>query len=151
MTSCIYISPAPPMVTEADLIPQDKLLIINLDLSNRKEKWRVSIPTLDGGRMQDYPHFLYANDWLSTNFAKPRGKEEKKKSKGKGKAKPTSCNFVSASSRKVDFDDVLCTNSEDEQEDEIVYSTQTEAPVVVATRSGNPYHKNYDELAVGPS
>lgn len=62
-----------------------------------------------------------------------------------------SYNVMSASSRKIDFDVILYTYSEDEKEEEIIYSAQTEVPMVAATRSGNPYHKNYNEQTTKPS
>lgn len=68
-----------------------------------------------------------------------------------GKLKCKSYNVVSASSRKVDFDVILYTDSKDEEEDEIVHSDQTEVPMVAATRFGYPYYKNYHKPTVKPS
>lgn len=57
---------------------------------------------------------------------------------------------MSTSSKEVGSDVFLYTDSEDEEEEEIVYSTQTEAHIMAVTRLGKPYHKNYDDLTTGP-
>lgn len=70
----------------------------------------------------------------------------RKQEKGKQEqAKHRFCNAVSASSREVDSDVILYTESEDKEEEEIIYSAQAVVPIVAATRSGNPYHKNFNE------
>lgn len=53
------------------------------------------------------------------------------KSKGKGKETAKSYNVVGTSSREVDSNIIVDTNSKDDEEEEILYSAKTEVPIVV--------------------
>lgn len=84
-----------------------------------------------------YPHLLYDDGWLAESSSKSNGRVT---GKGKGKAEVRSksafSNVVSLSSRKIDSDFISYPKSEDNEE-VIVFSAQTEVPMIVATRSGN--------------
>lgn len=79
MTSCIHIGLAPPMVTKVDPIPQAKQQILNLDPDNQKEKEHIFIRTPDKDHICVHTHLLYANDWSSTTFMKPKEKDIKRR------------------------------------------------------------------------
>lgn len=62
-----------------------------------------------------------------------------------------SCNVVSASSRELDSFVTLYIESEDEEVEKIIYLAHIEVPMVAATRSCKPYHKNYNDPVAKPS
>lgn len=80
-----------------------------------------------------HPHHLYATDWSSTAFLKPREESDKMKTKGKLKCK--SCNMTSTSLSEIDSDAILYTNYKDEEEEKIAYSAQANVPVVAVIPS----------------
>lgn len=81
--------------------------------------------------------------WVYPDLYEDEGQEtivSNKKSKCKAKAKP--CNVMTTSLKKNDANLTHLTNIEEEK---IVLTTQTKASLLVATRLGHQYLKNYDE------
>jgi len=65
----------------------------------------------------------------------------------KSKEKASPCNVVCTSSREVETDVPLLTDSEEET---IVLAAELNAPLVAETRSGQSYLKKYDEMVGNP-
>jgi len=66
--------------------------------------------------------------------------------KSKGKAKALSCNVVCASSREAETDVPSLTDSEEET----IFLAAEPGRLVAETRSGQPYLKQYGEMAATP-
>lgn len=83
-------------------------------------------------------------------YHSPSQKEKKKKKYRYGQSQVQVqvyfYNVVSASSREADSDIISYPESKDDEE-EIVFSGQIETPMIAVTRSGNLYHKQYEEAS----
>src|SRR3954462_9346465 len=129
MISCIQFGQSPPTPTTVYPIPAVEMRIINSDPHHQQEKGLVSTPIPGGGTMWIHPDLLDEVSPWTTVF--------RKKSRGKTKQ----ANVIIASTIEPDSDVNSLTDSEKEEE---VLAAGITGPLAAATRSGQPYLRNYD-------
>src|SRR3954469_13578051 len=133
MTSCIQFGQSPPTPIAVYPIPAVEMRIINSDSHRQQEKGldRTTLP--GGGAMWIHPDLLdEVTPWTAVSRKKSRGKTKQ-------------ANVIIASSIEPDSDVNSLTNSEDEEE---VLAANVARPLAAATRSGQPYLRNYDNAPV---
>src|SRR5204863_1665887 len=97
------------------------------------EKGLVRTTLLGGGAMWIHPDLLdEVTPWTAVSRKKSRGKTKQ-------------ANVIIASSIEPDSDVNSLTDSEDEEE---VLAASATKPLAAATRSGQPYLRNYDDAPV---
>ena len=94
------------------------------------------VPTPRGETMWVNPDLMEGQQWTTVT-----------NNKSKGKAKASPCNVVGASSWESKTNVTSVTNSEEET---IILAAEPNAPLIVRTRSGQWYLKNYDEEVANP-
>src|SRR4051812_12859665 len=130
MTSCIHFGQSPLTPTAVYPIPAVKMRVINSDPHRQQEKGLVRT-TIPGGRIM----------WILPDLldeVTPCTTASRKKSRGKTKQ----ANVIIASTIEPDSDVNSLTDSEDEKE---VLAASVATPLAAATRSGQPYLRNYDD------
>src|SRR3954462_8663422 len=133
MTSCIQFGQSPPTPTAVYPIPAVEMRVINSDPHRQQEKGLVRT-TIPGGRtMWIHPDLV--------NEVTPWTTASHKRSKGKTKQ----ANVIIASIIEPDSDVNSLTDSEEEEE---VLAASVAGPLVAATRSSQPYLRNYDDAPV---
>src|SRR3954465_10643247 len=133
MASCLQFGQSLPTPTAVYPIPAVEMRIINSDPRHQREKGLVSTPIPEGGTMWIHPDLLDdVHPWTTVS---------RKKSKGKTKQ----ANFIIASTIELDSDVNSLTDSEKEEE---VLAADITGPLAAATRSGQPYLRNYDDSLV---
>src|SRR3954465_9712509 len=130
MTSCIQFGQSPPTPTAVYPIHAVEMRIINSDPHRQQEKGLVRTTIPGGGAMWIHPNLV--------NEVIPWTTVSRKKSRGKTKQ----ANVIIASSIEPDSDVNSLTDSEEEEE---VMAASVAGPLVAATRSGQPYLRNYDD------
>src|SRR5438270_10027220 len=113
--------------------------IINSDPHRQQEKGLVRTTLPGGGTMWIHPDLLdEVIPWTAFSRKKSRGKTKQ-------------ANVIIASTIEPDSDVNFLTDSEEEEE---VLAASVAGPLAAATRSGQPYLRNYDDSPVqqlGPS
>ena len=133
MTCCIQFGQSPPTPTAVYPIPAVEMRVINSDPHRQQEKGLVRMTIPGGGTMWIHPDLLEeVAPWTTVS---------RKKSRGKAKQ----ANVIIASTIEPDSDVNSLTDSEEEEE---VLVASVAAPLAAATRSGQPYLKNYDDAPV---
>src|SRR3954467_12401810 len=133
MTSCIQFGQSPPTPTAVYTIPAVEMRVINSNPHRQQEKGVVRTTIHGGGTMWIHPDFLdEVIPWTTVS---------RRKSKGKTKQ----ANVIIASAIEPDSDVNSLTDSEEEEE---VLTASVAGPLVAATRSGQPYLRNYDDAPV---
>src|SRR4051812_1908325 len=133
MTSCIQFGQSPPTSTTVYPIPAVEMRVINSDPHRQREKGLVRTTIPGGGAMWIHPDLL--------DEVTPWTKVSRKKSRGKTKQ----ANVIIASTIEPDSDVNSLTDSEEEEE---VLAASIVGPLAAATRSGQPYLRNYDDASV---
>src|SRR5256886_7216699 len=114
-------------------IPAVELRVINSDLHLQQETGLVRTTIPGGGTMWIHPDLLdEVIPWTTV-------------SRRKSKGKTMQANVIIASTIEPDSDVNSLTDSEEEEE---VLAAGVAAPLAAATRSGQPYLRNYDEAPV---
>src|SRR3954465_13617650 len=133
MTSCIQFGQSPPTPTSVYPIPAVEMRIINSDPHRQQEKGLVRTTLLGGGAMWIHPDLLdEVTPWTTVSRKRSRGKTKQ-------------ANVIIASSIEPGLDVNSLTDSEDEEE---VLAASVARPLAAATRSGQPYLRNYDDASV---
>src|SRR3954467_13845867 len=133
MTSCIQFGQSPPTPTAVYPIPAVEMMIINTDPHRQQEKGLVRTPIPGGGTMWIHPDLLdEVFPWTTVSRRKFRGKTKQ-------------ANVIIASIIEPDSDVNSLTDSEEEGE---VLAASVATPLAAATRSGQPYLRNYDDAPV---
>src|SRR3954464_1290918 len=133
MTSCIQFGRSPPTPIAVYPIHAVEMRIINSDTHRQREKglFRTTLP--GGGAMWIHPDLLHeVTRWTAISRKKSRDKTKQ-------------ANVIIASSIEPDSDANSLTGSEDEEE---VLAAGFTKPLTAATRSGQPYMRNYDDAPV---
>src|SRR4051812_898410 len=133
MTSCIQFGQSPPTPTAVYPIPAAEMRVINSDPYRQQEKGLIRTTLPRGGTMWIHPDLL--------DEVTPWTKVFRKKSRGKTKQ----ANVIIASTIEPDSDVNSLTDSEEEEE---VLAASVAGPLAAATRSGQPYLRNYDDAPV---
>src|SRR5436189_1175899 len=133
MTSCIQFGQSPSTPTAVYPIHAVKMRIINSDPHRQQEKGLVRTTLPGGGAMWIHPDLL--------DEVTPRTMVSRKKSRGKTKQ----ANVIIASSIEPDSDVNSLTDSGEEEE---VLAASVTRPLAAATRSGQPYLRNYDDAPI---
>lgn len=117
------------MVTEVEPIPRAKFQILNLirTATGKGDMYPFQCP-IEAACGSNSPTL---REQLVIHYF-PNARREKQKKKGKGRSNPKSCNVMSTSSKVVNFDIILYTDSNEKGEEDIIYSTETEVPMVAA-------------------
>src|SRR5438270_5542989 len=133
MTSCIQFGRSPPTPTAVYPIHAVEMRIINSDPHRQQEKGLVRTTLPGGGAMWIHPDLLdEVTPWTAV-FRK------------KSISKTKQANVIIASSIEPDSDANSLTDSEDQEE---VLTAGVAGPLAAATRSGQPYLRNYDDSPV---
>src|SRR4051812_4993200 len=133
MTSCIQFGQSPPTPTAVCPIPAVEMRVINSDPHRQQEKGLVRTTIPGGGIMWIHPDLLdEVTPWTAVSRKKPRGKTKQ-------------ANVIIASTIEPDSDVNSLTDSEEEEE---VLAASVATPLAAATRSGQPYLRNYDDAPV---
>src|SRR3954465_12535562 len=133
MTSCIQFGQSPPTPIAVFPIPAVKMRVINSDPHRQQEKGLVCTTIPGGGTMWIHPDLLEeVTPWTMVSHKKSRGKTKQ-------------ANVIIASTIQPDSDVNSLTDSEEEGE---VLVASVAGPLVTATRSGQPYLRNYDDAPV---
>src|SRR4051812_46923385 len=104
--------------------------VINSDPHHQQEKGLVRTTIPGSGAMWIHPDFLNeVTPWTPVSHKKSRGKTKQ-------------VNVIIASSIELDLDVNSLTDSEEE---EAVLAASVAGPLAAATRSGQPYLRNYDD------
>src|SRR3954471_14194623 len=130
MTSCIQFGQSPPTPTAVYPIPAVEMRIINSGPHRQQEKGLIRTTIPGGGAMWIHPDLL--------DEVTPWTKVSRKKSKGKTKQ----ANVIIASTIEPDSDVNSLTDSEEEGE---VLAASVARPLAAATRSSQPYLRNYED------
>src|SRR4051812_16603166 len=132
MTSCLQFGQSPPTPTVVFPIPVVEMRIVNSDPHRQQEKGLMSTPVPVGGIMC-HPDLLEdVLQWTTVSHKKFGGKSRQ-------------ANVIIASTLEPDSDVDSLTDSEKEEE---VLATNITRPLAAATRSGQPYLRNYDASPV---
>src|SRR3954463_16752669 len=133
MTSCIQFGESPPTPTAVYPIHAVEMRIINSDPHLQQEKGLVRTTLPGGGAMWILPDLLdEATSWTMVSRKKSRGKTKQ-------------ANVIIASSIEPDSDDNSLSGSAEEEE---ALAAGVAGPLATATRSGQPYLRNYDDALV---
>src|SRR3954466_12426346 len=133
MTSCIQFGQSPPTPTAVYPIPAVKMRAINSDPHRQQEKGLVHTTIPRGGTMWIHPDLLdEVSPWTTVSRKKSRGKTKQ-------------ANVIISSTIEPDSDVNSLTDSEEEGE---VLAAGVAGPLAAATRSGQPYLRNYDDAPV---
>src|SRR5438270_11934530 len=133
MTYCIQFGQSPPTPTAVYPIHAVEMRIINSDPHRQQEKGLVRTTLPRGGAMWIHPDLLdEVTPWTAVSHKKSRDKTKQ-------------ANVIIASSIEPDSDVNSLTDSEDKEE---VLAASVARPLAAATRSGQPYLKNYDDSQV---
>src|SRR3954470_15530672 len=133
MTSCIQFGQSPPTPTAVCPIHAVEMRIINSDPHRQQEKGLVRTTLPGGGAMWIHPDLLNeVTPWTTVSNKGSRGKTKQ-------------ANVIIASSIEPDSDANSLTDSGDEEE---VLAASVARPLAAATRSGQPYLRNYDDAPV---
>src|SRR4051812_16410668 len=133
MTSCLKFDQSPPTPTAVFPIPAVEMRIINSDPRQQQEKGLVSTPVPGGGTMWIHPELLDdVCQWTTVSCKKSRGKSRQ-------------ANVIIASTIEPNSDVNSLSDSEKEEE---ILAADTVGPLAAATRSGQPYLRNYDGSSV---
>src|SRR3954465_11843745 len=133
MTSCIQFGQLLPTPTAVYPIPVVEMRVINSDPHHQQEKGLVRTTIPGGGAMWIHPDLLDEHTpWTPVSRKKSRGKTKQ-------------ANVIITSSIEPDSDVNSLTDSEEEEE---VLAASFAGPLAAATRSGQPYLRNYDEAPV---
>src|SRR5436190_913211 len=133
MTYCIQFGQSPPTPTAVYPIPAIEMRVINSDPHRQQEKGLIRTTIHGGGTMWIHPDLL--------DEVTPWTKVSRKKSRGKTKQ----ANVIIASTIEPDSDVNSLTDSEEEGE---VLAASVAGSLAAATRSGQPYLRNYDDSPV---
>src|SRR4051812_28581228 len=126
MTSCIQFGQSPPTPTAVYPIPTVEMRVINSDPHRQQEKGLVRT-------MWIHPDLLdEVSPWTTVSREKSRGKTKQ-------------ANVNIDSTIEPDSDVNSLTDSEEEEE---VLAAGVAGPLAAATRSGQPYLRNYDDAPV---
>src|SRR5256886_1080738 len=110
-----------------------EMRIINSDPHRQQKKGLIRTTLPGGGAMWIHPDLLdEVTPWTTISCKKSRGKTKQ-------------ANVIIASSIEPDSDVNSLTDSEDEEE---VLAASVARPLAAATRSGQPYLRNYDDAPV---
>jgi len=132
MTSFLKFGVQPPTPAGVVSILKGELRVLKIDPHHQQEKGLIPALTPQGEIMWVHPDLMESQQWTTVTNSKSKCKE---------KASP--CNVACASSREVETDVPLLTESEEET---IVLTAELNAPLVAETRSGQSYLKKYDEM-----
>src|SRR3954466_12473269 len=133
MTSCIQFGQSPPTPTAVYPVPAVEMRVINSDPNRQQEKGLVRTTILGGGTMWIHPNLLdEVTPWTTVSRKKSRGKTKQ-------------ANVIIASTIEPDSDVNSLTDSEEEGE---VLAASVAGPLAAATRSGQPYLRNYYDALV---
>src|SRR3954463_1652169 len=133
MTSCIQFGQLPPTPTAVYPIPAVEIRIINSDPHRQQEKGLVRTTIPGGGAMWIHPDlFDEVTPWTTVSRKESRGKTKQ-------------ANVIIASTIEPDSDVNSLTESGEEGE---VLASSVATPLAAATRSGQPYLRNYDDAPV---
>ena len=135
VTSVLQFGKQPPTPAGVVPIPRGELRVVNTDPHQQQEKGLVPVPTPQGEIMWVHPDLVDGQQWTTVTNRK-----------SKGKAKASSCHVVCASSREAEDDVPSLTDSEEET---IVLAAEPNQSMT-GTRSGQPYLKQYGEVAANP-
>src|SRR3954467_13500592 len=133
MTSCIQFGQSPPIPTAVYPIHAVEMRIINSDPHRQQEKGLVRTTFPGGGATWIRPDLLdEVTPWTTVSHKGSRGKTKQ-------------ANVIIASSIEPDSDVNSLTDPGDEKE---VLAASVARPLVAATRSGQPYLRNYNNAPV---
>src|SRR3954464_5362417 len=133
MTSCIQFGQSPPTPTAVYPVPTVEMRVINSDPHRQQEKGLVRTTIPGGGIMWIHPDLLDdVHPWTTVSCKKSRGKTKQ-------------ANVIIASTIIPDSD--VNSLPDSEKEDEVLAADITR-PLTAATRSGQPYLRNYDDALV---
>src|SRR3954465_1034654 len=133
MASCIQFGQSPPTPTAVYPIPAVEMRVINSDPHRQQKKGLVRTTIPGGGAMWTHPDLLdEVIPWTTVSREKSRGKTKQ-------------ANVIIASSIEPDSDVNSLSDSEEEEE---VLAVSGARPLAAATRSGQPYLRNYDDASV---
>src|SRR5256886_9598243 len=133
MTSCIQFGQSPPTPTAVYPIPVVEMRVINSDPHRQQEKGLVRTTIPGGGTMWIHPDLLdEVIPWTTVSREKSRGKTKQ-------------ANVIIVSTIEPDSNVNSLTDSEEEEE---VLAASVVGPLAAATRSGQPYLRNYDDAPV---
>src|SRR3954470_21312356 len=133
MTSCIQFGQSPPTPTAVYPIHAVEMRIINSDPHRQQENGLVRTTLPGGGAIWIHPDLLdEVTPWTMVSHKKSRGKTKQ-------------ANVIISSSIEPDSDVNSLTDSEEEEE---VLAASVAGPLAAATRSGQPYLRNYDDAPV---
>src|SRR4051812_48023546 len=133
MTSCIQFGLSPPIPTAVYPIPAVEMRVINSDPHLQQEKGLVCTTIPVGGTMWIHPDLLdEVSPWTTVSRKESRGKNKQ-------------ANVIIASTIEPNSDVNSLTDSEEE---EGVLAASVAGPLAVATRSSQPYLRNYDDAPV---
>src|SRR4051812_34528092 len=130
MSSCIQFGQSPPTPAAVYPIPAVEMRVINSDPHHQQEKGLVRTTLPGGGTMWIHPDLLdEVSPWTTVSRKKSRGKTKQ-------------ANFIITSTIEPDSDVNSLTDSGKEEE---VLAAGVTGPLAAATRSGQPYLRNYDD------
>src|SRR3954465_889531 len=130
MTFCIQFGQSPPTPTAVYPIPAVEMRVINSDPHRQQEKGLVRTTLPGGGTMWIHPDLLdEVIPWTTV-------------SRRKSGSKTKQANVIIASTIEPDSDINSLTDFEEEGE---VLAAGVAGPLAAATRSGQPYLRNYDD------
>src|SRR3954462_6055579 len=133
MASCIQFGQSPSTPTAVYPIPAVEMRVINSDPHCQQEKGLVRTTIPGGGTMWIHPDLLdEVSPWTTVSRKKSRGKTKQ-------------ANVIIASTIEPDSDVNSLTDSKKEEE---VLAASVAGPLAAATRSGQPYLRNYDDAPI---